>query len=113
MVERQFPKPRDLAELMQFKKPSSTPRDRRLAKALTIADLRAIAKRLTPKAPFDYTEGAAEGEISLRRARQAFEDIEFHPSILRNVLGRRHQPRGARRTERPAVRHRPDRASPA
>jgi len=85
MVKRQFPNPRDLADLMQFKKPTLNPTERRLEKALTIADLRAIAKRRTPKAPFDYTEGAAEGELSLARARQAFQDIEFHPSILRNV----------------------------
>ena len=85
MVQRQIPKPKELAELMKFKKPTFDATDRRLEKALTIADLRAIAKRRTPKAPFDYTEGSAESEISLTRARQAFEDIEFHPSILRNV----------------------------
>jgi len=34
---------------------------------------------------FDYTEGAAEGEVSLARARQAFEDVEFHPRVLRDV----------------------------
>jgi L-lactate dehydrogenase (cytochrome) len=85
MVQRQFPNPRELSELMRFKKPTWNPTDRRLEKALTIADLRAIAKRRTPRAPFEYTEGAAEGELSLARARQAFEDIEFHPSILRNV----------------------------
>jgi L-lactate dehydrogenase (cytochrome) len=85
MVERHLPKPRDLAPLMQFKKPELSAKKRRLDKALTVADLRTIAKRRTPKAAFDYTEGAAEGEISLARARQAFEDIEFHPSILRDV----------------------------
>lgn len=56
---------------------------RRLEKALTIADLRAAAKRRVPRAVFDYTDGAADGEISIARARQAFEDIEFHPDILR------------------------------
>jgi L-lactate dehydrogenase (cytochrome) len=85
MVKRQFPRPGELAELMRFKRPTLNPTDRRLEKALTIADLRDIAKRRTPKAPFDYTEGSAEGEISLARARQAFLDIEFHPSILRSV----------------------------
>lgn len=85
MVKRQFPDPRELAELMRFKRPTMNPTERRLEKALTIADLRDIAKRRTPKAPFDYTEGSAEAEISLARARQAFLDIEFHPSILRNV----------------------------
>ncbi|WP_242090693.1 alpha-hydroxy-acid oxidizing protein, partial [Microbacterium lacticum] len=70
-------------ELMQFKKPEWDATKRRLDSALTISDLRTIAKRRTPKAAFDYTDGAAEGEISLRRARQAFKDIEFHPDILR------------------------------
>lgn len=85
MVKRQMPNPKELAELMRFKTPTLNPTDRRLEKALTIADLRTIAQRRTPRAPFDYTEGAAEGELSLARARQAFEDVEFHPSILRNV----------------------------
>ena len=85
MVKRQVPKPADILELMKFKKPTLSPKKRRLDAALTIEDLRAIAKRRTPKAPFDYTEGAAEGEISLARARQAFQDIEFHPSILKDV----------------------------
>ena len=85
MVQRQLPNVRELTELMRFKTPTLNATDRRLEKALTIADLRDIAKRRTPKAPFDYTEGAAEGELSLARARQAFQDIEFHPSILRNV----------------------------
>ncbi|PXA70308.1 alpha-hydroxy acid oxidase [Cryobacterium arcticum] len=85
MVDRRIPKIKDLAPLMQFKVPELNAKKRRLDSALTIGDLRAIAKRRTPKAAFDYTEGAAEGEISLQRARQAFEDIEFHPSILRDV----------------------------
>ncbi len=85
MVKRQFPNPKDLLPLMQFKKPELNAKKRRLDSAHTIYDLRAIAQRRTPKAAFDYTEGAAEAEISLARARQAFEDIEFHPGILRDV----------------------------
>jgi len=85
MVKRQFPNPVELAKLMRFKAPDLNGKRRRLAAAHTIYDLRDIAKRRTPKAAFDYTEGAAESEISLARARQAFEDVEFHPSILRDV----------------------------
>ncbi|GAA0240572.1 quinone-dependent L-lactate dehydrogenase [Cryptosporangium japonicum] len=70
---------------MQFKKPQLNGRTRRLDAALTIADLRRIAKRRTPRAAFDYTDGAAEAELSLRRARQAFFDVEFHPSVLADV----------------------------
>lgn len=83
MVQRQLPKVGELLELMQFKKPELDARKRRLDAALTIDDLRSIAKRRTPKAAFDYTDGAAEGELSLDRARRAFEDVEFHPDILR------------------------------
>jgi L-lactate dehydrogenase (cytochrome) len=83
MVKRQLPKPAELAELMKFKKPELNGRKRRLDRALTIYDLRRIAKRRTPAAAFDYTDGAAEAELSLSRARQAFEDVEFHPDILR------------------------------
>ena len=85
MVKRQFPRPKDLATLMRFKTPTLNAKKRRLDAALTIADLRAIAKRRTPTAAFDYTDGSAEQEISLARARQAFEDIEFSPSILRGM----------------------------
>ncbi|MCZ4549614.1 alpha-hydroxy acid oxidase [Gordonia rubripertincta] len=85
MPQRRFPKVHDLAPLMQFKRPSLDFKANRLAKAQTVYDLRRIAQRRTPKAAFDYTEGAAEAEISLGRARQAFEDIQFNPSILRNV----------------------------
>jgi len=85
MVKRQFPNPIELMKLMKFKKPTLNAKKRRLDGALTIHDLQVIAKRRTPKAAYDYTEGAAEGELSLTRARQAFEDIEFHPSILRDV----------------------------
>ena len=84
-MDRRVPRPRELAPLIQFKKPRLNPTARRLSAALTIDDLRRIAKRRTPKAAFDYTDGAAEEELSLARARQAFRDIQFHPTILRNV----------------------------
>ncbi|MEY4425431.1 MAG: hypothetical protein RJB56_1058 [Actinomycetota bacterium] len=84
-LKRQFPNPKDLAQLMRFKAPVWNARERRLNEALTIYDLRDIAKRRTPQAPFDYTDGSADQEISLARARQAFEDIEFQPRILRDV----------------------------
>ena len=85
MVQRQVPKPSELKEFMTFKKPSLDFAGNRLEKALTIYDLRKIAKRRTPAAAFDYTDGAAEGEFSMNRARQAFEDIEFHPGVLTDV----------------------------
>jgi L-lactate dehydrogenase (cytochrome) len=85
MVQRQMPKPVEVLEYLQFKKPELDRKKARLAAALTIEDLRTIAKRRTPKAAFDYTDGSAESEISIRRARQAFQDVEFHPEVLRDV----------------------------
>ena len=84
-IKRRVPNPKDLAQLMKFKAPTWNATERRLKEALTIYDLRDIAKRRTPTAPFDYTDGSADQEISLARARQAFEDIEFQPRVLRDV----------------------------
>ena len=83
MVTRQLPNLAEIFELISFRVPELNGTKRRLSSALTIADLRDIAQRRTPRAAFDYTDGGAEGELSMIRARQAFEDIEFHPSILR------------------------------
>jgi L-lactate dehydrogenase (cytochrome) len=84
-MKRRFPRPSELAPLLRFRAPEFNGKKRRLERALTIWDLRDIAKRRTPKAPFDYTDGAAESEVALARAREAFGDIEFNPSILRDV----------------------------
>ena len=84
-VKRQFPKPSELAPLLKFSLPTLRRKKRRLEKAYTIWDLRDIAKRRTPKGPFDYTDGSAESEVSLERARQAYRDLEFIPSILKDV----------------------------
>ncbi len=85
MVRRQFPRPTRVLELLRFRRPTWSPTVRRLRSALTIEDLRTIAERRTPRGVFDYVDGAAEAELSLGRARQAFRDIEFHPAILRDV----------------------------
>ena len=84
-VKRRIPSPKDLAQLLRFRKIILSPRKRRLTRALTIYDLRDIAKRRTPQAPFDYTDGGADTESSLTRARVAYEKLEFQPRILRDV----------------------------
>lgn len=84
-VKRQFPKWSELSPLLKFTPPQLPSRKKRLSKALTIWDLRAIAKRRTPKGPFDYTDGAAESEVTLERARRAYLDLEFRPNILIDV----------------------------
>ena len=84
-IRRRVPRVGDFTPLIRLKKPGLNRTKRRLDAALTVHDVRRIAKRRTPTAAFDYTDGAAEDEISLSRARQAFRDIEFHPMVLRDV----------------------------
>ena len=86
-VKRQFPKVSELAPLLKFTGPTLHRKEQRLANAVTIWDLREIAKKRTPQGPFDYTDGAAESEVTLERARQAFLDLEFRPNILKDVSG--------------------------
>jgi L-lactate dehydrogenase (cytochrome) len=85
MTDRQIPRWSELKPLLRPKPITLNATERRLGKALTIADLRAIAKSRTPRSVFDYTDGAAESEISLQRARRLFTELELRPSILRNV----------------------------
>jgi len=84
-MHRRTPRARDLRPLLQFKQPTWSPKERRLERSLTVEDLRRVAQRRTPLAAFDYADGAADGEVSLARAREAFADVEFRPSILRDV----------------------------
>ncbi len=46
---------------------------------VNIADLRTLARRRLPKVVFDYVDGGAEDEITLRENRRAFEEIYFRP----------------------------------
>ena len=49
---------------------------------INIDDLRERARRRLPKAVFDYIDGAAEDEVTLRRNREGFERITFRPRVL-------------------------------
>jgi len=59
--------------------------ERRLATVASIPDLRLLARRRAPRAVFDYTDGAAGEELSLRRSREAYARIEFQPRVLQDV----------------------------
>lgn len=58
---------------------------RRLSRAASVSDLRAIARRRLPGGVFDYIDGAAEDELSLAGNRAAFERRTFRPRVLRDV----------------------------
>jgi L-lactate dehydrogenase (cytochrome) len=84
-TKRRLPRWSELRPLLRPRPVVLDPTERRLSRALTIADLRAVARRRTPRAVFDYTDGAAEAESSLRRAEEAFQRVEFRPRVLRDV----------------------------
>lgn len=84
-MKRRLLRPDEIKPLLRLRPPVLDPVERRLGQAQTIADLRSIARRHTPRAVFDYTDGAADGELSLKRARDLFRSIEFIPSVLRDV----------------------------
>src|SRR5436309_7385148 len=46
-------------------------------RVVCIEDLRPLARRRVPKAVFDYLDGGAEGEVTLRENCRAFEDVTF------------------------------------
>jgi L-lactate dehydrogenase (cytochrome) len=82
---RRLPRWSELRPLIRRRSFEPSPVRRRLARALTVADLRAAARRQVPRAVFDYVDGAAEAEISLARARTAYRNVEFVPRVLRDV----------------------------
>ena len=49
------------------------------SRVVNIADLRRLAERRVPKVVFDYLDGGAEGEITMRENCRAFEQITFRP----------------------------------
>jgi L-lactate dehydrogenase (cytochrome) len=57
----------------------------RLARVRTTEDFRRLARRRTPRAVFEYVDGAAERETSLQRDVAAFDAVEFRPRVLRDV----------------------------
>jgi L-lactate dehydrogenase (cytochrome) len=48
-------------------------------RAINIDDLRTVAQRRVPRAVFDYIDGGAENEVTLRQNRSAWEEIYFRP----------------------------------
>lgn len=84
-LHRRLPSWSELRPLVRVETPTLRRTEAALRRAATIDDLRTIARRRTPRAVFDYVDGAAESELSLGRSRQAFADVEFRPRVLRDV----------------------------
>jgi L-lactate dehydrogenase (cytochrome) len=71
--------------VVRFRKFETDPVARRLRTAITVEDMRRIAKRRLPRGVFDYIDGGAEDERSLANNSAAFGRIEFCPNVLRDV----------------------------
>ena len=54
----------------------------RIENAVNIADLGVLARRRLPKVIFDFMDGGAEDEVTLRGNRQGFERYRFRPRLL-------------------------------
>ncbi len=85
MLDRQLPRWSELRPLLRPRPVQRDPVERRVSRAVDVEDLRALARRRAPRAVFDYVDGGAGDELSLRRMREAFARVEFRPSVLRDV----------------------------
>ena len=74
-----------LRSVLRFERIELDSTKRRLRRAANIDDLRLIAKRRLPHGVFDYIDGGAEDERTLRANCAAFADLTFRPRILREV----------------------------
>src|SRR5437016_13689529 len=56
-----------------------------LNQVVSIEDLRELARRRLPRAIFDFFDGGAEDEVTLRGNRAAFERVQLLPRVLVDV----------------------------
>lgn len=84
-TRRQLPKPSELRPLLQLQPPTLSPRRRRLRRATQITELRQAARRVMPRAIFDYVDGSADEEITIGQLREQYRRIQFLPRALRDV----------------------------
>ena len=75
----------EIRELIRVKPVELDATRRRLSACHDIADLRAVGRRLIPRPVFDYVDGGADEELSLRANTRAFRRFRFQPRTLVNV----------------------------
>src|SRR5256714_3002468 len=56
-------------------------------RVVNIEDLRQLARRRLPRVVFDYLDGGAEGEVTLRENRRAFDAVTFRPRHAVSMSG--------------------------
>ena len=75
----------EIRQLIQMKPIELDATRRRLSACHDIADLRAVGRRLTPRPVFDYVDGGADEELSVRANTRSFRRWRFQPRTLVNV----------------------------
>jgi L-lactate dehydrogenase (cytochrome) len=85
MVQRRLPRWHEISPLVGRRDPAQSRLEARLERCASIGDVRALARRRVPPAVFDYVDGAAGTETTLRRSRQAYSRVQFTPRVLRDV----------------------------
>ena len=75
----------EIRDLIRVKPVELDATRRRLSACHDIADLRATGRRLIPRPVFDYVDGGADEELSLRANTRAFRQFRFQPRTLVNV----------------------------
>ena len=71
--------------VVRFRKPTLDPVERRLRRCVSVDDYRRVARRRLPRGVFDYIDGGAEDERTMRGNVDAFGRYEFRPRVLRDV----------------------------
>jgi len=84
-MERQFPRWKNIKPLLGWSVPKFPLQDRKLKKAVNLAELRILASKRVPKAVFDYVDGGANDEISYKRSAEVFSNVQFNARVLRDV----------------------------
>lgn len=77
--------PDEIRSLVRFRAPRVKRVDRLLQSCVTVEDWQRAAAKAWPRSILGYVEGGAEAEVSLRRNRAAFEEVEMMPAGLRDV----------------------------
>ena len=76
---------RTLRSVLRFRRRARTRAERLRAEAVNIDDLRRLALRRLPSGVFNYIDGGAEDEVTMRANRAAFRRWNFAPRVLRDM----------------------------
>ncbi|MET4079468.1 alpha-hydroxy acid oxidase [Janibacter sp. UYMM211] len=79
---RRVPRWADVEPFLHMRRPAADAVSRRLARAVSIDDVEAMARRRVPGAVWDYVHSGSDAEIAMARNREAFERVELRPTVF-------------------------------